>query len=175
MSHHQALPTSRRPIPSACAGDATGMQPNTTYPAAGGGDREQLDRQITEMYRDVANEPGRDLPFPIGRPLAETLGMDVFAAATQVGPGGSVVGVEITPEQLAKSERRRRDEHVSFGSERAQRTSDKYDAHSVSLLALKPVPASRHISNPSPGRGVRVAQAIREEGSTKPQRPRRSK
>jgi hypothetical protein len=174
MSHHQALPTSRRPIPSACAGNATGMQPNTTYPAAGGGDRERLDRQITEMYRDVADEEPHPAP-PDACRLAETLGMDVFAAATQVGPGGSVVGVEITPEQLAKSERRRRDEHVSFGSERAQRTSDKYNAHSVSLLALKPVPASRHISNPSPGGGVRVAQAIREEGSTKPQRPRRSK
>ena len=120
-------------------------------------DPEELDRQITEMYRDVANEAGRDLHFPTGRPLAETLGypadllgrlpahavnsfagvgyhlglarllpgervldlgsgsgMDVFAAATQVGPGGSVTGVDITPEQLAKSERLRRDEHVSF-------------------------------------------------------------
>ena len=133
------------------------MQTNTTYPTPGGVDREQLDRQITEMYRDVANEAGRDLHFPTGRPLAETLGypadllgrlpahavnsfagvgyhlglarllpgervldlgsgsgMDVFAAATQVGPGGSVTGVDITPEQLAKSERLRRDEHVSF-------------------------------------------------------------
>ena len=37
-----------------------------------------------------------------------------------------------------------------FTSERAQRTSDKYGAHSVSLLALKPVlPPSRPIS-PTP-------------------------
>ena len=120
-------------------------------------DPEELDRHIAEMYRDVANEAGRDLHFPTGRPLAEALGypadlldrlpaeavnsfagvgyhlglarllpgervldlgsgsgMDVFAAAAQVGPGGSVTGVDITPEQLAKSERLRRDEHVSF-------------------------------------------------------------
>ena len=313
MSHPQALPPSRRLIPFAGAGDAAGMQTNTTYPTPGGVDREQLDRQITEMYRDVANEAGRDLHFPTGRPLAETLGypadllgllpahavnsfagvgyhlglarlltgervldlgsgsgMDVFAAATQVGPGGSVTGVDITPEQLAKSERLRRDEHVSFhrarieklpfdngsfdavisngvvnlspdkrrvfaeaarvlrpggrlaladivtdrqlatrttcqadlwaaciagasqrdlyladiaaaglelqviqanpgyrfASERAQRTSRKYGAHSISLLALKPVPASRHTSHPNPGGGAHVAQAAREEGPT---------
>jgi arsenite methyltransferase len=180
--------------------------------------------------------------------LGSGSGMDVFAAAAQVGPRGSVTGVDITPEQLAKSERLRRDEYVSFrrarieelpfengsfdavisngvinlsadkpgvfaeaarvlrpggrlaladivterqitagtscqaalwaaciagagqedlylediaaagfelqvvqrnpgyrfASERAQRTSGKYGAHSVSLLALKPVPASRH-------------------------------
>ena len=133
------------------------MQTNTTYTVAEGVDPEELDRHIAEMYRDVANEAGRDLHFPTGRPLAEALGypadlldrvpveavnsfagvgyelglarllpgervldlgsgsgMDVFAAALQVGPGGSVTGVDITPEQLAKSERLRRDEHVSF-------------------------------------------------------------
>jgi arsenite methyltransferase len=182
--------------------------------------------------------------------LGSGSGMDVFAAASQVGPTGSVTGVDITPEQLAKSERLRRDEHVSFerarieelpfeagsfdavisngvinlsadkrrafaeaarvlrpggrlaladvvterpiasrtscqadlwaaciagasqrdlyladiaaaglqlqivqanpgyrfASERAQRTSEKYGAHSVSLLALKPLAASRHIT-----------------------------
>src|SRR4051794_27039396 len=41
-------------------------------------------------------------------------GMDVFAAAVAVGPQGSVAGVDITPEQLAKAERLRRDEHVTF-------------------------------------------------------------
>jgi ubiquinone/menaquinone biosynthesis C-methylase UbiE len=109
------------------------------------------------MYRDVANEVKRDLHFPIGRPVAESLGypadlldrlpvdavssfagvgyhfglarlrpgervldlgsgsgMDVFAAAAQVGPQGSVTGVDITPEQLRKSARLVRDEHVSF-------------------------------------------------------------
>jgi ubiquinone/menaquinone biosynthesis C-methylase UbiE len=34
-----------------------------------------------------------------------------------------------------------------FTSERAQRTSARYDAHSVSLLALKPVPASGPLSD----------------------------
>jgi ubiquinone/menaquinone biosynthesis C-methylase UbiE len=40
--------------------------------------------------------------------------MDVFAAAMEVGPTGSAVGVDITPEQLAKAERLRRDDHVTF-------------------------------------------------------------
>ena len=137
--------------------DAAGMQTNPTYSPVTRVDREELDRQIADMYRDVANEAARDLHFPTGRPLAEALGypadlltrlpaqavnsfagvgyhlglarllqgervldlgsgsgMDVFAAATQVGPAGSVTGVDITPEQLAKSERLRRDEHVRF-------------------------------------------------------------
>src|SRR5438045_9641658 len=46
--------------------------------------------------------------------LSSGSGMDVFAAATQVGPAGAVTGVDITPEQLDKSERLRRDEHVRF-------------------------------------------------------------
>ena len=314
MSHDQGPPASRRPIPFARAGDAAGTHTNTTYPAPGGVDREELDRRIAEMYRDVANDAGRDLHFPTGRPLAEALGypaellgrvpaqavnsfagvgyhlglarllpgervldlgsgsgMDVFAAASLVGPAASVIGVDITPEQLAKSERVRPGEHVSFRrarieelpfedgsfdavisngvvnlsadkrrvfaeaarvlrpggrlaladivterriatrtscqadlwaaciagasqrdlyladiaaaglelqviqanpgyhfrSDRAQRTSDKYGAHSVSLLALKPVPVPRHISNPNLGGGTRVAQAAWEEGSTK--------
>jgi arsenite methyltransferase len=280
--------------------------------AAGNVDPEALDRQVAEMYRDVANEASRDL-HPTGRPLAHALGyptellgrlpaqavnsfagvgyhlglaclipgervldlgsgsgMDVFAAAAQVGPAGSVTGVDITPEQLAKSERLRRDEHVSFHparigvlpfedgsfdavisngvvnlsadkrrvfaeaarvlrpggrlaladivterriaartscqadlwaaciaganqrdlyladiavaglelqvihahpgyrftSERAQRTSRKYGAHSVSLLALKPVRASRHTSHPDLSSGADVAQAARDECST---------
>ena len=46
--------------------------------------------------------------------LGSGSGMDVFAAALAVGPRGSVTGVDITPEQLAKAERLRRDAHVSF-------------------------------------------------------------
>ena len=288
-------------------------QTYTAYTAPGGVDPEELDRQIAEMYRDVANEAGRGLHFPTGRRLAEALGypadlldrlpadavnsfagvgyhlglarlvpgehvldlgsgsgMDVFAAAALVGPGGSVTGVDITPEQLVKAERLRRDEHVSFRrarieelpfedgsfdavisngvvnlsadkrrvfaeaarvlrpggrlaladivtarqiaartarqadlwaaciagaskrdlylediaaaglelrvvqgnpgyrftSERAQRTSDEYGAHSVSLLAAKPVRASRHTSHPDLGGGADAAQAARGEGST---------
>jgi hypothetical protein len=53
-----------------------------------------------------------------------------------------------------------------FTSERAQRTSHKYGAHSVRLLALKPLAPSRHISDPNLGGGARVVQATREEGST---------
>jgi arsenite methyltransferase len=287
------------------------MKTNTTLPGPGGVDPQELDSHIAEMYREVANEAGRDLHFPTGRLLAEALGypaelldrlpaeavnsfagvgyhlclagllpgervldlgsgsgMDVFAAATKVGPDGSVTGVDITPEQLAKAERLRRDEHVSFcrarieelpfedgsfdavisngvvnlsadkrrvfaeaarvlrpggrlaladivterqiaartacqadlwaaciagasqegrylediaaaglelqlvqrnpgyrfTSERAQRTSDKYGAHSVSLLALKPLRASRHTSHPNLGGGADAAQAASEEG-----------
>ncbi len=126
-------------------------------PKPPGVDPEELARHIAEMYRDVANEAGRDLHFPTGRPLAGELGypadlldrlpaqavnsftgvgyhlglarllpgervldlgsgsgMDVYAAAALVGPGGSVTGVDITPEQLVKSERLRHQEHVSF-------------------------------------------------------------
>ena len=46
--------------------------------------------------------------------LGSGSGMDVFAAAVQVGTSGSVVGVDITLEQLAKAERLRRAERVSF-------------------------------------------------------------
>ena len=53
-----------------------------------------------------------------------------------------------------------------FTSERAQRTSHKYGAHSVSLLALKPVPASRLTSRPNLDSGADVTQATWEEGST---------
>jgi hypothetical protein len=53
-----------------------------------------------------------------------------------------------------------------FTSERAQRTSDKYGAHSVSLLALKPVRASRHTSRPDLGGGADVAQPALEESSS---------
>src|SRR3954454_15076119 len=133
------------------------MQTNTADPTAGGVNPEELDRHIAEIYRDVANEARRELHFPTGRPLAETLGypahlldrlpaaavnsfagvgyhlglarllpgervldlgsgsdMDVFAAGAHVGRGGAGTGVDITAEQLAKAERLRRDEHVSF-------------------------------------------------------------
>ena len=198
------------------------------------------------------------------------LGSGSGTAAAQVGPGGSVTGVDITPEQVAKSERLRREEHVRFQcarieelpfedgsfdavisngvvnlsadkrrvfaeaarvlrpggrlaladivterriaartscqadlwaaciagasqrdlyladiaaaglelhviranpdyrftSERAQRTSHKYGAHSVSMLALKPLRASRHTSHPDLGSGADVAHAAWEEGFT---------
>jgi arsenite methyltransferase len=46
--------------------------------------------------------------------LGSGSGMDVFAAAVAVGRYGSVTGVDITPEQLVKAERLRRDDHVTF-------------------------------------------------------------
>jgi arsenite methyltransferase len=46
--------------------------------------------------------------------LGSGSGMDVFAAAVGAGPTGAVVGVDITPEQLAKAERLRREDHVTF-------------------------------------------------------------
>jgi len=204
--------------------------------------------------------------------LGSGSGMDVFAAAAKVGPRGSVTGVDITPEQLARARRARWDETVSFHharieelpfedgsfdtvisngvinlsadkrrvfaeaarvlrpggrlaladivtehqiaartacqadlwaaciagasqadlylediaaaglelrvvqdnpaysftSERAQRASDRYGGHSISLLALKPVRASRHTSRPHLGGGADAAQAAQEEGSTTP-------
>jgi len=289
------------------------MQTHPTHQADRGVDPDELDRHITEMYRDVANEVDRELHFPIGRALAETLGypadlldrlpadavasfagvgfhfglarllpnervldlgsgsgMDVFAAAVQVGPHGSVTGVDITPEQLVKAQRLARDKPVSFRearieelpfadgsfdvvisngvvnlspdkrrvfaevarvlrpggrfaladivtereiaertaaqaelwaaciagasqrdlyladiaaaglqmhlvqpnssyqftSERARRTSEKYRAHSISLLATNPVRAFRHPSHPDLGDRADVARAASEEGST---------
>jgi hypothetical protein len=51
-----------------------------------------------------------------------------------------------------------------FTSERERRASHGHGPHSVSLLALKPVAACRHTSDPNLGGGARVAQATREEG-----------
>jgi len=295
------------------AGASPRMKTDPTHAVQRGVDREELDRHIAEIYRDVANEVERDLHFPTGRPLAEELGypvelldrlpaeavrsfagvgypfglaqllpgervldlgsgsgMDAFAAAAQVGAHGMVTGVDITPEQLLKAGSLAHNEPVSFRharieelpfddgsfdvvisngavnlspdkrrvfaeaarvlrpggrlaladivtelqiatrtacqadlwaaciagasqselyladiaaaglelqliqpnpgyrftSERAQRTSEKYGAHSISLLALNPVRASRHPSRPDLGDGADVARAASEEGST---------
>ena len=53
-----------------------------------------------------------------------------------------------------------------FTSERAQRTSEKYGAHSISLLALNPVRASRHSSCPDLGDGADAAHATSVQDST---------
>jgi arsenite methyltransferase len=133
------------------------MTTRTAHTTFVGVDSRELDRHISEMYRDVANGDVRDLHFQTGRRLAEALGypaelldrlpaeavssfagvgyhlplariqrgervldlgsgsgMDVFAAATLVGATGSVTGVDITPEQLAKAERLNRDGSASF-------------------------------------------------------------
>ena len=109
-------------------------------------DTQELEAKVKAMYRDVAERPGGDYHFELGRGLAEHLGysperldrvpaeavesfagvghffdlagladgesvidlgsgagMDVFYAATLVGPAGRVVGVDFTAEQLAKA------------------------------------------------------------------------
>lgn len=68
----------------------------------------------------------------------------------------AAAGVELRMTQANPSYR--------FTSERARRMSHRHCPDSVSLLALKPVVASRHTSDPSLGGGARVAQATREEG-----------
>src|SRR5215212_4968941 len=83
------------------------------YPA------ELLDRLPAEAVNSFAGVGyhlglARLLPGERVLDLGSGSGMDVFAAAMQVAPGGFVTGVDITPEQLAKSERLRGDEHVSF-------------------------------------------------------------
>ena len=79
MSHQQALPTSRRLIPFACAGDAAGMHTEHHIQAAGGVDPEALDDQVAEMYRGVATEEPRPAP-PRARPLGEALGYPPLCA-----------------------------------------------------------------------------------------------
>jgi arsenite methyltransferase len=64
--------------------------------------------------------------------LGSGSGMDVFAAAVAVGPQGSVTGVDITPEQLVKAERLRRDEHVTFRHARIEETP--FDAASFDVV-----------------------------------------
>ena len=90
----------------------------------------------------------------------------VFAEAARVlRPGGRLALADIVTERQIAA-RTQRNPGYRFTSERAQRTSDKYGAHSVSLLALKPLRASRHTSHPDLGGGADVAQAASEEGST---------
>jgi arsenite methyltransferase len=83
------------------------------YPA------ELLDRLPAEAVRSFAGVGyhfglARLLPGDRVLDLGSGSGMDAFAAAAQVGPHGSVIGVDITPEQLLKAERLVRDGHVSF-------------------------------------------------------------
>ena len=77
---------------------------------------DRLPVQAVNSFAGVGYHLGlaRLLPGERVLDLGSGSGMDVFAAATQVGPGGFVTGVDITPEQLAKSERMRRHGHVSF-------------------------------------------------------------
>jgi arsenite methyltransferase len=83
------------------------------YPA------ELLDRlpaEAVSSFAGVGHHFGlaRLLPGERVLDLGSGSGMDVFAAAIQVGRNGSVTGVDITPEQLAKAERLACDDHVIF-------------------------------------------------------------
>jgi arsenite methyltransferase len=210
MSHHQGLPASRRLILIACAGDAAGVHANATYPTPGDVDPAELDRHIAEMYRDVANEAGRDLHFRKGRPLAEALGypadllgrlpaqavssfagvgydlgldhllrgervfdlgrgsgMGVFAAAAQVGPHGSVTGIDITPERLAKAQRVRRDRHVSF--HRAQ--IEELPFKDSSIDAVIDLSADKRRALTEAARVVRQAISARRPLAARQRRP----
>ena len=77
---------------------------------------DRLPAQAVESFAGVGYHLGlaRLLPGERVLDLGSGSGMDVFAAAVQVGSRGSVTGVDITPEQLAKAARLRHDEHVSF-------------------------------------------------------------
>jgi arsenite methyltransferase len=77
---------------------------------------DRLPAQAVNSFAGVGYHLGlaRLLPGERVLDLGSGSGMDVFAAAAQVDPSGAVTGVDITPEQLAKAERLRRDEHVSF-------------------------------------------------------------
>ena len=109
-------------------------------------DVEKLERAVKTVYRDVAEAPGEEYHFEMGRPLAERLGYppgdldripeealesfagvgyhfdlaeieegddvldlgsgsgtDAFVAALHVGDTGSVTGLDMTDEQLAKA------------------------------------------------------------------------
>lgn len=109
-------------------------------------DVEKLEREVKEVYRNVAEAPHEEYHFEMGRPLAERLGYppadldripseaidsfagvgyhfdladlregddvldlgsgsgtDAFVAALHVGETGSVTGLDMTDEQLAKA------------------------------------------------------------------------
>jgi len=77
---------------------------------------DRLPVQAVNSFAGVGYHLGlaRLLPGERVLDLGSGSGLDVFAEATQMGPSGFVTGVDITPEQLAKSERMRRHGHVSF-------------------------------------------------------------
>jgi len=100
------------------------------YPAA------MLDRLPADAIRSFAGVGyhfglARLLPGERVLDLGSGSGMDVFAAAAQVGPSGSVVGVDVTPEQLLKAEHLVRDAHVSFRRARIEELPFERDVFDV--------------------------------------------
>ncbi len=91
--------------------------------------------------------------------LGSGSGMDVFAAAMQAGPAGSVVGVDITPEQLAKAQGLRRDEHVIF--QRARIEELPFDDASFDVVISNGVV---NLSADKPAVFAEVARVLRPGG-----------
>ena len=85
--------------------------------------------------------------------LGSGSGMDAFAAAAQVGRQGSVIGVDITPEQLLKAERLVRDERVSFRRARIEKLPFAADSFDVVI--------SNGVVNLSPDKCRVFAEAAR--------------
>jgi arsenite methyltransferase len=79
--------------------------------------------------------------------------MDVFATAVAVGSQGAVTGVEITPEQLDKAERLRREGHVTFRHARIEELP--FDDASFDLVI------SNGVLNLSADKTAAVAEAAR--------------
>jgi SAM-dependent methyltransferase len=77
---------------------------------------DRLPAEAVQSFAGVGYHFGlaRLLPGELVLDLGSGSGMDVFAAAVQVGARGGVIGVDITPEQLAKASRLVREEPVSF-------------------------------------------------------------
>jgi len=85
--------------------------------------------------------------------LGSGSGMDAFAAAVLVGDGGSVDGVDITPEQLAKAERLGRDLPVCFHRARIEELPFPDGAFDLVI--------SNGVVNLSPDKGRVFAEAAR--------------
>jgi ubiquinone/menaquinone biosynthesis C-methylase UbiE len=122
------------------------------YPA------ELLDRLPTPAVNSFAGVGyhfglARLLPGERVLDLGSGSGMDVFAAAAQVGPHGRVVGIDITPEQLLKAQRLVRDEPVSFLRARIEELP--FDAGSFDVVI------SNGVVNLSPDKRRVFAEAAR--------------
>jgi arsenite methyltransferase len=100
------------------------------YPAA------LLDRLPAEAVNSFAGV-GYHLPLARLLPgervldLGSGAGMDVFAAAAQVGSTGSVTGVDMTPEQLAKAKRLTRGNTARFVPARIEELPFEADSFDV--------------------------------------------